>query len=62
MNSLGEYVVKNKISTLKNEYKPKSKYDWDNYNYPPFVKLYHLDISELPEGYRLAIFSFDIFL
>jgi len=59
MNFLAKQTAKNKLSDLKSKAKdslsksqPKSKIDWEDYNFPPFIKIYHFSMDEIEEPER----------
>jgi uncharacterized membrane-anchored protein YitT (DUF2179 family) len=56
MDSFATFAVKNKVGGMISNFKQQqqTQYNWDNYNYPPKINLFHLDITELPEGNRFV--------
>lgn len=47
-------VLNDSISQLKSNSK-QSKIDWDDYNYPPLLKVIHYDIEEVEPEHRLIV-------
>jgi hypothetical protein len=55
MESLAMYAAKNKVGNMVGSFKQQGQYKWDEYNFPPVINLFHLDISELPHGRKVGM-------
>ncbi|KAM3136919.1 hypothetical protein pb186bvf_011004 [Paramecium bursaria] len=53
-------MITDQIKTMKGEItgtSNKNKINWDDFNYPPFLKVIHYDVSEVDPEHRLIVRS-----
>jgi hypothetical protein len=57
MNYVAKAALNNSIQSVKSSMTPQSgpKINWEDFNYPPLLKVIHYDITEVPAEKRLTV-------
>jgi len=57
MNYVAKAALNNSVQSIKSSMTPQSgpKINWDDFNYPPLLRVIHYDITEVDNEKRLAV-------
>ncbi|KAA6391167.1 MAG: hypothetical protein EZS28_013306 [Streblomastix strix] len=53
--SVAKFAVRNAMGTNTPNSGKKQQFNWNNYNFPPIIRIIHFDLTELPDGERLGV-------
>lgn len=57
MNYVAKAALNNSVQSVKSSMTPQTgpKINWDDFNYPPLLKVIHYDITEVDNEKRLTV-------